>query len=514
MTRIACIALITSLFLMLSSCSSVRTVPTVPLDTTYDFSRIKMIGLCVIPSEKPEYDSILSNLINLHFTSLGYRVSYPIAVDPVQGTNQQDIILQLRNGAESEGENIDAFVVLSSRWFLVQQIFTIPGDSKHYTMDAEKVELDLSIVDFETGRTIVSGTAEDHTKFYEHPQNTMRFIADPPRQILQRIISKLVDDYPVCSHIMTYPVFYRIPVIYYADEKYRRTYGDAWKEMLVRRLEFVNDTFRRQFSTEFYAQDFREWKSHADYSMSGLIDELHKNTWSIQDAVVIGIIQDKHLPLNWCENTPLGCSLYLGNVLILKDLPTRPEVRAWDSLDESMVLTHELGHTFGASHILDERSIMNPQMSARACDFDEVNAGIIRNVLDSFFTHDYLARIKVNLPTLATMYRFSGNQKIDYVETLGLLLHYVCNNYAFDIDEAQVLIQDDALFNAAQGYSHFFDNDLTQARNAFMQAVALDPDFAVAYHYLGLVYDGLENEGEALRNHELAREKGYTEQSD
>jgi len=486
----------------------------------YNNSDIKSIGIYIHPTHEKQRDRMTYNLTSLYFMTLGYKV---INLDKKLQTagrlkrNYKKNIKTIFSANDTSHQKIDLLVSIRPEW--KNRYVTIPiahkqGIRTHTFLtrwELPVMKMKLDIIDVAGQTTIFSGESADTLRIKEidaGKDRTMDVSAIPLRWLVQRNFANLITDFPPCSQPENVEAQYRFPVIFYADQVYRHHHRRDWKSILERRLVFTNDIFKRQFGIEFYIREFHEWNTKRQDSLEFLIGQLIEDAKSKQNAIVIGATLDQLLVINWFDRNTLGIAYDLNNSVVIKDLPTTKKLRIWDSLDETITLVHELGHVFGAIHILDPASVMYPSMGTMSYEFDDYNKAIVNYAKDNFDKFESARQLAGYVKNLIDIHHSFDTKNVFFAGNIGSIA-YQYTSMGNSIDSLSIILSDSSLYYAARGYIFFEKEEWEKAKQCYRKSVKFNPDFASAYVYLGNIYEELDDHYEAIKYWRKAEKKGF-----
>jgi len=159
-----------------------------------------------------------------------------------------------------------------------------------------------------------------------------------------------------------------------------------WKEKFKERLAYASQIFEREFKIRFVPVTVWEWKLQGDIDDSSYLIEDLRTSFPLEKAkvdIMIGLSRLKSFKnlTSLRDHDVIGRARPFSGYMIMR-YPAQPLLK----VQEETVLTHELGHLFGAVHAKDARSMMYPIADRQTpTTFDEVNREIIRLVRDIDF---------------------------------------------------------------------------------------------------------------------------------
>lgn len=182
----------------------------------------------------------------------------------------------------------------------------------------------------------------------------------------------------------------------YGDDDYRAQ-NLHWQQTFGEQLEYANAVLGPQFGIHLVA-DYREWNHHAPGN--GLPDDLDELKMLDAGADVVSVVGlTSSLSLASATFDLLGYASIGGRHIMLRgyadleerkvfarafpDLPADERERALEARRRhktAAVVLHELGHNFGAEHVVGD-TLMNPVYSEHAAAFsDDSHAAVQRGI--------------------------------------------------------------------------------------------------------------------------------------
>lgn len=255
-----------------------------------------------------------------------------------------------------------------------------------------------------------------------------------------------------------------VRVVVAADEEFRARAG--WVDDAINALARAGDEFA-PLGIQFTIDRFEDWVSDSpDYDLAALHRELERKVALGSGDLILGLV-GRVSPTSERRLLRLGHSDTPGPVLVVSD-------RAGPGL--SLIVRHELGHSFGVPHVVGAPSIMNEEVRARNSSFDPVSAAIIRNNAGlNFRDADPLASCR--LEPLHALYQTLEGQGAEVADLIAVI-----------------------------GDSHRIRREYSDAARAYREAQALDPDLLSARLGLGDLALKSDDAGEAIRLFESVRE--------
>ena len=180
----------------------------------------------------------------------------------------------------------------------------------------------------------------------------------------------------------------------YAANEYRVQVSD-WQRRFRGQLQRINQLLDATYGTRLVAAELRPWpRDTAATTMDQLLDDLARHDPGDGVDWVIGLVAAQ--PVFESSLHKLGMARVLGRHFVIRNLNDVAEYQALgrvldelpreqrDNLfarrkehKELTVFLHEWGHTLGAMHIFEDRSLMNPTYADDQTDFSPANAAIV-----------------------------------------------------------------------------------------------------------------------------------------
>jgi len=505
---------------LLISCR-IQSITKIPFQTKYH-QQLKTIGIYVSPSDYHYFDDLVLNNLKLYFLSLGYepvnvfsQIREPGLIDKIMiGGNHQKTVQYFVNKIDLKNISTDALVIATSKWnynpFLNSSKIYQPSGSLWF------LKLSLSIIDNRTKNVILAGKDSEGTYIFTRENNLTEEDKTsekqtgyqlPVRKLIQKNISKIFASLPPSKYEFQYKVGYHFPVIFAADQVYRKYYGRYWRTMLQRRLLFVNDIFSRQFGIEFFTKKFIAWNTSSQDSLQLLNKEIQKDIKMEKRNIIIGITHDNNLIRNWKKLNVIGISNPMLGYIVMKDIPAFHDINSWDSIDEALILVHELGHLFGAAHILNPNSVLFPSNLSMSYKFDEFNTRVIN------LTKNYLFKINSRkifwnyIDGLINLYLASNDKNLFFLPILSSLIEDY-PEYS-SIKNLNLHVSNRSVYYGVLGYKNLHEGHLIDAKKDFVKAIKFNPGFSESYFLLGKVYQKLKENSKAEKYFDIARQKGF-----
>jgi tetratricopeptide (TPR) repeat protein len=331
--------------------------------------------------------------------------------------------------------------------------------------------------------------------------------------MVERNLTQFISFFPVCSYQTEHSASHDIPIIIYADQNYRDQYGYKWKTMLRRRMVFVNDVYRKYFDLEFNIKGFREWETNHQDSLSYVVNQLIEDTRDVQNAIVLAVVLDRRIIFNRIifsddmDEQMIGIALLTRNRCAIKDLPTTKTLRIWDSLEESVVLIHELAHLLGGIHILDPRSNMFPAAGTMSYQFDDLNTSIINLTKERIFTLNKASELREYVEEILKVYNRSKVKNVYISGLMGILGNHYLQAGGSE-DSLKHIFRVPWTYHAALGYVYYEREEWEKSSESYHEAVRHNEDIASLYSDLGRSYSKRDKKKKAQQYFKKARDKG------
>lgn len=244
----------------------------------------------------------------------------------------------------------------------------------------------------------------------------------------------------------------------------------TWKEKFKERLAYASQIFEREFNIRFVPITVWEWQlAGDDEDTSHLIENL-MTSFPLDKAqvdVMIGITRLKSYKnlTSLRDLDVIGRARPFSGYLVLR-YPSQPLLK----VQEETVLSHELGHLFGAIHTKDPRSMMYPISDRQTpTTFDEINREIIRLAREVDFKKgaEFIEQGSAGQLLSAYMKLVETDQSFDFYYWLGV----------FEIKLGKT----------------------DEAVKAWKAAINLNPQYAQARFDLGVLYAKLGKYDEAIQ---------------
>jgi tetratricopeptide (TPR) repeat protein len=243
-----------------------------------------------------------------------------------------------------------------------------------------------------------------------------------------------------------------------------------WKERFGKRLAYASKIFDTEFKLRFQPVAYWDWQlQDENKSINFLMEHLkaHFPLRARKVDLVIGIsrlsdtadltaLKDMHV---------IGRAHIFAGYLVLRE-PPEPLLH----VQQETVLTHELGHLFGAIHVNDRGTLMSPVVERQLpTKFDKVNREIL-----------------------------SKTRAIDFNQGMGALdrrtLEQLTRSYLMFRDNFQTWS-----FYYALGKFYLELGQLTQAAQSLETALEMDSDNPQVHYDLGVLYSKLGDDKRSIK---------------
>lgn len=469
------------------------------MDPKFDYSTIKTIGIYIYPSGKNSYDGQLSNLLSLHFISLGYKV---VDLNPNLSDGKSDdspsfmgfsnTVIHYYNSTE---RICDAIVVAKSKW-KNEIVVTKENFYFNYGMKYNILNLEIAMFEATTALPIVSRNFKiDQQIIQDTRQGDL--LLEPIRFLIQRSISAVFDKFPIASSDSMMSATRKIPLTIYVDRSYQDRYGKQWKIMIDRRILYANDILKRTLDIELTVDEYRPWLPFNNVNTGVALDELTRASNDLEDKFALGIFVNNDLQYNWRERNDIGAARYLGHRFVVCDLPSLRGLEQWDALEEAMTIVHETGHIFGAIHTSKKGSIMFPTSGTIGFKFDSLNHSIIKEFINTRKNRHQDSVFNKSVSTLQHVYESGRSKQIYLLQALFAILKSHHTKTHSSTDSANIdfskYISNGTLISALNGYSNFSSERWKDAEKFFLSVIKSDTEFGEVYLYLTILYDKLKD---------------------
>lgn len=499
------------------------------------YDKVHSIGIYLNPSGHKEYDEILFNSLSLRCITSGYDVinmslspdkSNPFDRNYAIGGSHQKQIKKIKSYLLSNkinASNLDAVYVVTSKWKRFSQFLINKKTGELYEAERQALTLSVTTLDVSAATIVASSTISDSTELYLDDETANRFkggedvsefryYPTPLYVLIQKCIDRTLGINPASKLVDTIRVKYQFPVTFYVDQKYRKVFHTNWKERLQLRLLYVSDIYDKQFDIGFYIRDFKEWYTIGVQSPEQLLKDLMTLTSNERDQFIIGVTFDTTLAKNWIGYHALGSSMAFGNHLVIKDIPSFEEVFGWDAIQEALVITHELGHSFGAPHIFDPTSVMYPSAGRMSYHFDSFNHKIIQLIIPQKLKPITTETYYSNIDSLIRLFNKSKQKNIELISLLSEILskdYLLYTDLEFDVlNQNNFQLSDSSIFHSVNGYKYYERGEWRNALEEFEKAIRLDLRIPEIYVYCAEIYEKLNDQKKSEHYRELAEEMG------
>ena len=295
-------------------------------------------------------------------------------------------------------------------------------------------------------------------------------------------------------------------VVAVADTGYRLQYPQ-WRERIAQLMGRVSNHFDGNFGIRFKLAECREW----DYQSAGRpANESLSQLWKIDpgpsDLVVGFTVSDFS---RW-QQAELGVTNSFGQHVLIRE-STSPALAARVDL----VVLHEFCHVFGAFHVDDPRSVMQPALEACPHQFTVTEptrrvVALARNIDLRRGVESLDEATARQVSQLFQTYRHRGESQDDLI-TKGYGYQAIMATEKRDWQRAwamayQVAVRSpkNELGHQVIGQAALNLDDSPEATNRFREVIRLRPDLTVGHHGLAIaLLRGGDHEG-ALRSAEKA----------
>jgi len=501
-----------SLLTPLVFCSCAIPFKSTGVSTSYDFSRVKNIGAYVVPSGRDTLDLTYRNLLKYDLMSRGYRV-----VDLNERLEELSIHLEWNGHIETaetlysvcgihdldlitvarmEWEELPVFWdIRRFDWGVMFKSGVVPTVVTEFLMtEPRSRKAAVAISRRDTMR--VMSSAERHDSY-----------ASPFRFLFQASLSKIFREFPLCRYDLSPLPDIILPVIFYVDNSYQEAFPFDWKERLQRRLLYVNDVYLHSTGIGFRLAGLETWNSWFGTSLEDELVEVEEFAKTRDSVIVIGVTFNQQMLSSWMDWHNLGIARVASNYCVVQAIPSTRERGSWNSLEEALVQSHELGHVLGSPHILDIRSLLFPDASCMSMELDRFSRAIISRTAEGFPAHTSVERERLYIGNLASVYRAYPTPMVTIVKDLVAHCALVAMSLEPDpsISETALLstlvdslVPDAALRSACLGVISLELGEHERATFYLRKSVSIDHGLAEAYEYLGEAYEAAGNADSAL----------------
>ncbi len=241
-----------------------------------------------------------------------------------------------------------------------------------------------------------------------------------------------------------------------------------WEAKFKKRLAYASTIFDREFKIKFEVAQIWDWElQDENHDMTYLLEHLKAHHPLEGVDIVIGLSRLDENPNSTVQDMHVvGRAQIFSGYLVFRD-----SFKPLLNIQHESVLTHELGHLFGAVHVNNPKSIMSPVIDRQIpTAFDSVNREIISK-------------------TRAMSFK-GGADGLDS-NMAGQLL----SSYLQFRDSNQP-----AGFYYALGKFYVKLKNMPEATGSFEKALELDPQNAQFHYDLGILYSKMGNDMRAARS--------------
>jgi len=194
-----------------------------------------------------------------------------------------------------------------------------------------------------------------------------------------------------------------------------------WRSEFEQRLAYASRIFESEFKVKFVPVKWREWPVvNEKVSLRALLEDLQSRFPLEKADIVIGLTSVKGVSLADVKDPDtVGQAKILSGYLVLR-YPISPMYR----IQEQTVLTHELGHLFGAVHTDEPSTVMFPIIDKQVpVRFDTENHDIIMATRAIDFKRGVNALPRVAVQKLLGSYLKMAvrDQPFDFFYVIGAL---------------------------------------------------------------------------------------------
>ena len=501
------IGIVSVLALMLIGNSCGTMIHRSELKRDYNFASKKEIGIYTIPSDKPDLDETFSNVLKLDLISKGYDIKdinwlLFTNSDSIVGTKHKKIVDSLRQ--REYLNSIDVFIISRLDWdsvFVATQLEErIDRIYKGYNV--LELTTDLVIFDRELKDPIFSFSAVDTAKLFYPRNKDYYIIMERDWMIAGRQLMENLNQLPICSNSLNMDTTKKLKVSFWADKSYRETFPKEWHERIKRITAIANDILRTQFGIELEIYTLNKWDSEFKYSLDQTFQEFEQRPISFTDVIKVGVTFNPNLANNVTDRSFLGLAKPMSTDLVMTGQPSFPGMQYWNPIEEAITLVHEIAHLFGAMHVPNEKSIMNPMAGYLSFRFDEANQSIVQTMNNDFLNIDERQRTQNYIFKLIEMNQNKYENKLPILTLISRQI-YSLNYYYFSgrpsirVRKKEILnlVQDSVYARAVLGVTEYNLNHFEKSAELLSKVVELKPDFAEAHWYLSLA---LQKTGDLL----------------
>jgi len=359
-------------------------------------------------------------------------------------------------------------------------------------------KLALSFFDLkEDNRPILENhkvSGKSRTKWVRLPDgeymSSDRTIPEPPDFVIKRLLSRALDFLPSYKprHLNLKG---DIPVYVLLDKHITATWQEFEKSDVYLSLLYTSRSLQRQFGFGLKISGYDEMTVGGITfdDIQRLFDRQLKPVSRRPDTLTVAIFDPINPERFYSRVAPSRIGLSdLGRQvsLMARLLPPDNETSDWGALINGQLILHEIGHLFGAVHVSDLKSIMNPYTTWVSSDrFDPLNFGIVKQCRRGNLP---VKSVAAYLTLVADRIDQSGYGLADYPP---FFFSYVnLNQYKLRDSDYGGTDVGRAIPYAAIGYRMYLLKDYAAARDFFYKALACAPTQAAIHYYLSKTTSG------------------------
>ena len=487
------------------------------LKQDYNFASKREIGIYTIPSGRPDLDETYSNVLKLDFISKGYNIKdinwlLFTNSDSIVGTKHKKILDSLR---QLEYLNsVNAFIISRLDWdsvFVATQLEErIDRIYKGYNV--LELTTDLVIFDPKLKDPIFSFSAVDTAKLFYPRNKDYYIIMERDWMIAGRQLLRNLDQIPICSNPANSDLTKKLKVSFWADKSYRETFPKEWHERIKRIASIANYMLGDQLDINLEIYTLNKWEDEFESSLEHTFIKFEKKPISFTDVIRVGITFNENLANSVTDRFYLGLAKPMGTALVITGQPSFPGMHYWNPIEEAITLVHEIAHLFGAMHIPNEKSIMNPMVGSLSFRFDEANQSIVKTMKNDFLDIDEWQRNQKYISKLIEMNQNTLSNKLPVLTQISRQIYGLNYNYFTEQPSARVrkkeimkLVQDSVYAQAVWGVTEYNLNHFEKSAELLSKVVKLKPDFAEAHWYLSLALQKTGDLIEAEKHENVSR---------
>jgi predicted Zn-dependent protease len=311
--------------------------------------------------------------------------------------------------------------------------------------------------------------------------------------VAARQFLKNLDQFPICSNPPNSGKTKKLKISFWADKSYRETFPKEWQERIQRIATFASDILRTQFGVELEICTLNKWDTEFESSLEQTFENFELKPVSFTDVIKVGITFDESLANSVMDRSHLGLAKPMGTSVVITGQPTYPGMQYWNPIEEAITLVHEIAHLFGAMHVPNEKSIMNPMAGYLSFRFDEANQSIVKMMNKDFLDIDEKQRTKNYISKLIEMNQNNYENKLPILTLISsqiytLNYHYFNGKPSIRVRKKEILnlVQDSVYARAVLGVTEYNLNHFEKSVELLSKVVELKPNFAEAHWYLSL----------------------------